>query len=488
MAIYGHKIRDFDNFNIAYSNQHFYMVARNVSGSYCFFNVNLQGQILRPFYYIDGRLPTQSEQNNKISIDNGAVDDDIIIDHYPFVPITKGFIDAREGTTLSNYSDDDLLIQKQPIISKDPSGNSVVGINSTSWTSMRQGVEVARGKPSVILTPSGCSIVVYTYSENFSAGAINATCPPFIGRIYATASFDGMNWTPPICLLNLSLFNPEEKVFSMHFSNMLTYFDETTNPFSASYNKEFYNETSGLRSVQKLNATEIENISCQDFGATYDNATNSYVLSFWFGGFICYRDISQEVALTLDWAAKIRNTRSSVGSEKEPYHSTRFSPIYDLKNPAGEYIYTKAFWSTTGPREIYIVAGPMDRLISNSATSSPVPRPGEEPIAVTILKAIGGAQARNNITNLNIATDAPALIQNRYDPTWKGVFPPGIIPKFDNLEYSGEQVKQSPGIGIGSVGETMVAFYSSSNNISYIPVRDYNRIILSGYPKLLISD
>jgi hypothetical protein len=210
-------------------------------------------------------------------------------------------------------------------------------------------------------------------------------------------------------------------------------------------------------------------------------------LTFWFGGFICYRDISEEINLTLDWAARIRNLRSSVGGEVEPYKSTKFQPIYNMRNPSGEYVYTKAFWTTGGPREIYIVAGPVDRIISNSATSSPLPKPGEEPIAATILKAVGGTLARNSTVNLNTDTNTAALIQDRYDPTWKGVFPPGIVVKFDNLEYSGEQVKQSPAIGIGSIGETMVAFYNSSNNISYIPVRDYNRIILSGYPKLLIS-
>lgn len=488
MAVYSHTVRDFNNFNIAYHNQHFRMVARNVSGAYCLLNVNVPGQILRPFYYIDGRLPLHAEQNNQISKQNGGIDGDIAINHYPFVPITAGFIDAREGTSLSNYSHDDFAIESQPVTYKDNNDNLAVSANLNSWTGKKQGVEVARGKPSIIMTPYGGIVVVYAYSERFSVGSINAACPPFIGRIYAIASIDGIRWSPPICILNLSLFNPPSKIFKMHFSDMLDYFDNQGNIFSSSYNETFYNETAGLRSTQKLTETEIANISCQDFDATYDNTTNRYSLAFWFGGFICYRDISHEIAQTLAWCSKLQDQTSSLGTDLEPYKTTKYQAIYSDKNPNGEYLYTKSFWTTSGPGEIYIAAGPVDRLLSNSVTTSPVPNPGQESVAATILKAIGGVSARNTVVNLNPSTSSAALLNDRYDPTWGGVFPPSIVVKFDNLEYAGEQVKQSPAIGVGSVGETMIAFYNSSNNISYIPVRDYNRVVLSGYPKLLVSN
>jgi len=488
MAVYGHVVRDFNNFNMAYHRDGFYMVARNVSGSLCFFNINRPGQILRPFYYIAGRLPLEAEQNSQISKQNGGIQGDIAINHYPFVPITRGFIEAREGATVANYGDDDLAIESAPVTYRDNSDNLAVATNLDNWAGKRQGVEVARGKPSILISPAGGLVVIYAYSESFNVGNVTATCPPFIGRVYAQSSFDGIRWSPPICILNMSLFNPPAEVFKLHFSEMLDYFDENANIFSSAYNQTFYNETSGLRSTQKLTTTEISNISCQDFDATYDNTTGRYSLAFWFGGFICYRDISQEVNTALDWASRFQSLTGSIGTEEEPYAVARFQSIYNLQNGVGDYLYTKAFWTPSGPGEIYIAAGPAERLLSNSSTVSPEPDPGQESVAATILKAIGGADARNTVVNLNTAQDSKALLNERYDPNWKGVFPPAIVVKFDNLDYAGEQVKQSPAIGVGTVGETMIAFYNSSNNISYIPVRDYNRQVMSGYPKLLVSN
>ncbi len=488
-------LRDIDNIVLKWlqTSNCYYLVGRHISGCLVGMVISRYGIPQRPLKFIEGRLPVLSEQSQDTR-EEGGLQNDFLIDFYPFNPMAKGYFDAREGGTTNSVTDDDLLIEEIPPILKNQIDKTMIfaDFETIDPTTQRQGVEVSDGKPSLVEDDQGGLFLFFSYNKNFRGRGKTSDCSPFIGRVYCMYSADlGSNWTPPICVFNLSPFNPSVECLSKNFPDMISYFDAGFNQGTDS-KPDFSAETKGLKNINYLSDFLTNEIVLEDFDIFWYPKTSDFILSFWFGGFICYSKIGHNVELlkTIWNHPGTKSRQDDFGRRRYAYEHEIWSSFYNQKIPNTRfYYYTRFFWEPLEISEIFIVAGPVERILEFNKTNAPTPKPGDESPAATLLKAYSGKKAREDSVKVKYPDPQKSKLEtyNRfYNPDWEAVEPPFVHVKFGNREYAIDQNKQKPTLNIHRDGNLITCFYSSQNSISFCPINLENVGVEENFPNTLI--
>jgi len=464
--------------------QAFGMIARHISGCLVYCRIDREGNPQSPLQYIEGRLPVKSEQKD-IDINQGGIGDGIYIGGLPFNPATLAYLDAR--TSPANYehrmSRITLDASDAPPIAKYNNGLAINGTTLSDFIPSSMGVSVAEGHTGVVVTSSGEMIVFFSYAPHFTTKTTQAECSPFIGRVYAMMSnSDGSVWTPPVCVLNLSPFNPPGSLFKSSFEGMLAKCDATYNIFTQnSVKRTFDTDTAGIRDASYLNDSNITRIAIEDMTAYYSHHNKEVYLSFWFDGFILMAKIppaSIEILSKMVTAISAPNN-DATSKPLPPYKLSTYRGIYDAKDSNGEFTYSRYFWLPQADPELFVIAGPTDSIIERSEINPPLPKPKTENIGFTILKSYKG-DLRNKTIN---ASDGKTYNAN-YHSVLQATQPPGIQIKFGNREFADYQRKQKPGVNEHTRGFPVVIFYSSDKDIAYFPMSPSNTTYSEDFPKV----
>ena len=490
---------DIDNISLVYNaiTNNYHIIGRHISGCYLIGNVNHDGLLLMPLRFVEGRLPELSEQIQDIDKNKGSIQDDILIDNYPFNIISNGYFDVRSGATQNNI----VNASAMSVIGEVANAKTYAGayasfakiseINSSTLSNIsgsRNGVEVSAGKPAIITDGQGSIYMFYSYSSNFKGNNVDtAGMSPFAGRIYCVYSGNaGITWTPPICVFNISLFNTKSELYKYTFSDMIVQIDSDNNSFNGvSDYPDFDGYIGGYKSFASVDSGSIREVAMEDFDAIHDLATNEYYISFWFGGFICYSPIGPIMGkIDSYWQIVSSSANRTFNSFKHTSESPDYAPIYQEKDKSGNYIYTKNFWDPGYRTSIYVASGPIQRILSASQVNHPK-IDNNDNMATSILKSYGVYGSKNIITNPDIFEYKNEIYNQFYSDYWKGTFPPSVFVKFGNKDFDVEQIKQKPLFKYMSENIPNIIFYNSNSTISYIPLDTQGTSVATSHPQIL---
>jgi hypothetical protein len=472
------------------------LVGIHNSGGLVFGNVTSKGTLIMPLIFIEGRLPKVSDQLSSAQLNEGGIGDRILIENYPFNVISKGYFDVRFGSkTINSISNYNIGVIGDIVNNKLTNGNisSMANISNIHTSTLgnenfsRDGVEISKGKPAIIVDGSGGIYIFYSYSSSFKANLVSASCSPFIGRVYCIYSNNGgKNWTPPVCVFNLSPFNPDKEILTKRYTDMISYLD-SNNGFNSN---SIYSEFDYLISrVKTISDSEIRNISIEDFDVVYKWKSDVFYLSFWFGGYICYCELGPIINYIRDMWMNIANVENILSDDmRHPSSNYYYSYIYDAKNTYGEYVYSRYFWDPGYRTIIHIVAGNISNLINNSKTDLPTINLTDSP-ATIILKSLGatGPGKRDLISNPSLFSHNGTTYNLFYNDYWKGTFPPNIYVRFGNRDFNVEQKRQRPVIKYMSHNVPNIIFYNGENYIAHIPIIEEGMLVSEKHPIILSS-
>jgi hypothetical protein len=395
------RLKNLNNFNITWNfvANCYSVIARHVDGQLVNFNISQNLIIGSQINYIDGFI---NKTNDPTVVVNNS---DYKIEYVegPMNLVSKGYYDAR--------------------------GGSLIADTDCGSIDERVGVSVSNGKPAIICDRYGGLLSVFSYDKHFSLyNGVESICSPFLGRVYATYSLDGgARWTPPICILNLSPFNVNDTTLTYSYLDMVKYLDNYRGRYE---NATKYKYTDLI--LNNLSDEVIDTIAIEDLDLEHNSHLNKTFMSFWYGGYVCYLDISQYYSILNEMWSVLKATKYSVNYN------------YAAINPGFEYIYsnklyTRLFWDPLIHLPINIVAGPIDNIITKGKIGIPLPNPGNENIADSLLKANSLLLDLNATSIYYDTTGNPYTASVRYNEDLEGVTPCNVNIVFNNANYKKEQ-------------------------------------------------
>lgn len=446
-------------------------VARHVSGCYVMFKMSLNGALIPPLYYIEGRYPSTSDQTD---LDPGKIGNTMLISNWPFVTCASTFYDATGASSVPIGWG--AKMKGSPPALRDGSGNIISHgiVFGSNFGNYVDGIEVAQGHPALIRDDSGGYYLIYSYSSLFNG----AKCSPLTGRVYAMyTGNNGVTWTPPVCVFSLSPFGPDLNN-SSKFSQFLSNNGGISggNVTSSNWiNGSLYTGVFGSIYADIKTQEDVLSISIELIDAAQNYSTGEYILSFWFGGYICYTDIGQNLSILKEmWSTMCRSGLPEYNSVGYPWDSPQYNSIYSATTSNG-YLYTYRFWEPAFRSSIFVASGDLNALELGSGL------PAQLLIGYGKLVQYVEPQAWKTTGNI-YERDSNGFIEH-YDTTWDKWIPNKIYIKFSDIAFSQPQPRQKCAITFHESCGLAVYFMDEDNKLCYIPCFTDSDIKASGFPR-----